>query len=118
MGLCLPIALAAATIGVSVAAGLSEFNADTDKPLWYVLLLLLLVGTPVSSVLALGEEHGWRSMRFGWIRDPERAADGLLVEQPPAVNAADPRRHVGCHPSESHAEAFCGYGLTVRRAKL
>jgi membrane protease YdiL (CAAX protease family) len=60
VALFLPIALAAATIGVSVAAGLSEFNPDTDKPLWYVLLLLLLVGTPVSSVLALGEEYGWR----------------------------------------------------------
>jgi membrane protease YdiL (CAAX protease family) len=43
-----------------VAAGLSEFNPGTDQPLWYVLLLLLLVGTPVSSVLARGEEYGWR----------------------------------------------------------
>jgi CAAX protease family protein len=60
VALFLPIALVATTIGVSVAAGLSEFNPGTDKPLWYVLLLLLLVGTPVSSVLALGEEYGWR----------------------------------------------------------
>jgi hypothetical protein len=56
----LPIALIAATVGISVATGLSEFSPGTDKPFWYVLLMLLLVGTPISAVLALGEEYGWR----------------------------------------------------------
>jgi hypothetical protein len=55
-----PIVLVAATIGVSVAAGLGEFHLGGALPAWQVLLLLLVVGTPISAVLALGEEYGWR----------------------------------------------------------
>jgi uncharacterized protein len=55
-----PIMLVAATIGVSVAAGLGEFHLGGTLPAWQVLLLLLVVGTPISAVLALGEEYGWR----------------------------------------------------------
>lgn len=29
-------------------------------PAWQVFLLLLVVGTPISAVLAFGEEYGWR----------------------------------------------------------
>jgi hypothetical protein len=48
-----------------------------------------------------------------------RQPDALLVEQPPAVNTADPPRNESvtrprCVPRRS----VCGYGLTVRRAKL
>jgi hypothetical protein len=39
-----------------------------------------------------------RPTRFGWIRDPERQPDALLVEEPPAVNPADARRHEGVTP--------------------
>jgi hypothetical protein len=56
----LPIGLVMATIGISVAVGLGDFHAGTEKPFWVLVLVLLLVGTPVSAVLALGEEYGWR----------------------------------------------------------
>jgi hypothetical protein len=56
----LPIGLVLSTIGLSVAVGLGDFHAGTEKPFWFLLLVLLLVGTPVSAVLALGEEYGWR----------------------------------------------------------
>jgi membrane protease YdiL (CAAX protease family) len=55
-----PIALVTSTIGISVATGLSEFDPGGDKPFWYIFLMLLLIGTPISTVLALGEEYGWR----------------------------------------------------------
>jgi membrane protease YdiL (CAAX protease family) len=54
-----PVALVAATVGISVATGLSEFSLGSDKPFSYVPLLLV-VGTPISAVLAFGEEYGWR----------------------------------------------------------
>jgi CAAX protease family protein len=56
----LPIGLVLATVGISVTVGLGEFHAGTEKPFWFLLLVLLVVGTPVSAVLALGEEYGWR----------------------------------------------------------
>jgi membrane protease YdiL (CAAX protease family) len=56
----LPIGLVLATVGISVAVGLGEFHTGTEKPFWFLLLVLLVVGTPVSAVLALGEEYGWR----------------------------------------------------------
>jgi uncharacterized protein len=52
--------LVAATIGISVSAGLGELDVGGAVPAWQVLLLLLVVGTPISAVLALGEEYGWR----------------------------------------------------------
>nr|WP_238351509.1 CPBP family intramembrane glutamic endopeptidase [Kribbella shirazensis] len=48
------------TIGISVATGIGEFDPGTNRPFWYVFLLLLVIGTPISSALALGEEYGWR----------------------------------------------------------
>jgi uncharacterized protein len=55
-----PMALVLATLAVSVVFGLAEFRLGSDMPAWQVLLLLLVVGTPLSAVLAFGEEYGWR----------------------------------------------------------
>lgn len=55
-----PIVLVSSTIGISDASGLSQFDPGTEKPFWYVFVLLLVIGTPISTVLALGEEYGWR----------------------------------------------------------
>ena len=55
-----PMALVLATIATSLTLGLGEFQLGSDMPLWLVLLLLLVIGTPLSAVLAFGEEYGWR----------------------------------------------------------
>jgi uncharacterized protein len=54
-----PMVLVLATIATSLVFG-GEFRLGTDLPAWQVLLLLLVVGTPLSAVLAFGEEYGWR----------------------------------------------------------
>jgi hypothetical protein len=82
----------------------------TTEPQWR--------GTP-TNVADLASAH--RALHdFGWIRDPERKpANGLLVEQPRSVNTANPRRHERVTPpSRIPGRSVCGYGLTVRRAKL
>jgi uncharacterized protein len=55
-----PALFVLATVGIAVATGLSEFTLGSEKPLWYVALVLLAVGTPMAAVLAFGEEYGWR----------------------------------------------------------
>jgi membrane protease YdiL (CAAX protease family) len=60
LAVLVPIAIVAVTIAVAVATGLGEFHLGGAQPAWTVLVLLLVVGTPLSALLALGEEYGWR----------------------------------------------------------
>jgi MFS family permease len=55
-----PALFVTTVINIADVNGLGEFSLGTDKPIWLVYLLLLLIGTPVSALLALGEEYGWR----------------------------------------------------------
>jgi uncharacterized protein len=55
-----PILLVTATVAISVGVGLATFQLGAKASAGQVLMLLLLVGTPVSAVLAFGEEYGWR----------------------------------------------------------
>jgi membrane protease YdiL (CAAX protease family) len=55
-----PIVLVAVTVAVAVGAGLAELQLGYAGPTWQLLLLLLVVGTPVGTALAFGEEYGWR----------------------------------------------------------
>jgi len=55
-----PIVIVATTIAVATATGLAVFHLGSTQPMWEVLMLLLVVGTPVSALLAFGEEYGWR----------------------------------------------------------
>jgi hypothetical protein len=52
-----PMILVTATILISATTGLAEF--DAGKPLWLVYLALV-AATPISAVMTLGEEYGWR----------------------------------------------------------
>jgi hypothetical protein len=55
-----PAIFVTAVINIADVNNLGEFTLGADKPIWFVYLMLLLVGTPVSALLALGEEYGWR----------------------------------------------------------
>jgi uncharacterized protein len=54
-----PALFVTATVAIGSAAGISELTLG-DKPLLVVWLTLLLINTPISAVLTLGEEYGWR----------------------------------------------------------
>jgi uncharacterized protein len=54
-----PATLVTATIGIASLTG-SEFTLGVDTPFVYVWLTLLLINTPITAVLAFGEEYGWR----------------------------------------------------------
>jgi hypothetical protein len=60
LAVLVPIAIVAATIAVATTTGLAVFHLGGTQPTWEVLTLLLLVATPVSTLLAFGEEYGWR----------------------------------------------------------
>ena len=60
LAVLVPIAIVAATVTVATATGLAVFHLGGTQPMWVVLMLLLVVGTPVSTLLAFGEEYGWR----------------------------------------------------------
>jgi uncharacterized protein len=55
-----PALFVTATVAIGSAAGISELTLG-DKPLVVVWLTLLLINTPISAVLTLGEEYGWRA---------------------------------------------------------
>jgi membrane protease YdiL (CAAX protease family) len=60
LAVLVPVAIVAATIAVSTTSGLAAFHLGGTRPTWVVLMLVLLVGPPVSALLAFGEEYGWR----------------------------------------------------------
>lgn len=60
LAVLVPIVIVAATIAVATTTGLAMFHLGGTQPTWEVLILLLLVGTPISALLAFGEEYGWR----------------------------------------------------------
>ncbi|HEX3305466.1 MAG TPA: CPBP family glutamic-type intramembrane protease, partial [Streptosporangiaceae bacterium] len=60
LAVLVPIVIVAATIAVATAIGLAVFHLGGTQPTCEVLVLLLVVGTPVSALLAFGEEYGWR----------------------------------------------------------
>jgi CAAX protease family protein len=60
LAVLVPIVIVAATIAVAIATGLAVFDLGGTRPMWEVLMLLLVVGAPVSALLAFGEEYGWR----------------------------------------------------------
>jgi uncharacterized protein len=60
LAVLVPAVIVAATIAVATATGLAVFHLGGTQPTWEVLMLLLVVGTPVSALLAFGEEYGWR----------------------------------------------------------
>jgi uncharacterized protein len=55
-----PALFVSATVAIGTATGISEFTLGVDTPLIYVWLTLLLINTPITAVLTLGEEYGWR----------------------------------------------------------
>jgi hypothetical protein len=55
-----PALFVTATVAVSAATGLSNFTLGVNKPFIAVWLTLLLINTPLTAVLTLGEEYGWR----------------------------------------------------------
>jgi hypothetical protein len=55
-----PAIFVTAVINIADVNNLGEFTLGNDKPIWLVYLMLLLIGTPVSALLAIGEEYGWR----------------------------------------------------------
>jgi len=83
-----PIAIVAATIAVATTSGLAVFHLGGTRPTWVVLMLLLLVGTPVSALLAFGEEYGWRSTAAGVTN---RASAMPWLERPSAIRPSTSR---------------------------
>jgi uncharacterized protein len=55
-----PALFVLASVGIAAGTRLADFSLGTDEGLPYVLVMLLAIGTPVSAVLAFGEEYGWR----------------------------------------------------------
>jgi uncharacterized protein len=60
VALLAPALLVTAAVAISTATGLSDFRLGVDKPLIAVWLTLLLINTPFTALLTLGEEYGWR----------------------------------------------------------
>ena len=60
LAVLVPIVIVAATIAVATTTGLAVFHLGGTQPMWEVLMVLLVVGTPLSTLLAFGEEYGWR----------------------------------------------------------
>jgi membrane protease YdiL (CAAX protease family) len=52
-----PMLLVTVTILIATGTGIAEF--DAGKPLWLVYLALI-AATPITAVMTLGEEYGWR----------------------------------------------------------
>jgi hypothetical protein len=55
-----PALFVTTVVALGTITGISEFTLGVDKPFLYVWLTLLVVNTPVTAVLTLGEEYGWR----------------------------------------------------------
>jgi hypothetical protein len=55
-----PALFVLAIVAIGTATGISEFTLGVDRPLVAVLLVLLLINTPISTILTFGEEYGWR----------------------------------------------------------
>jgi uncharacterized protein len=55
-----PALFVTAVVAIGNATGISELTLGVDKPLVAVWLTLLLINTPISAILTLGEEYGWR----------------------------------------------------------
>jgi hypothetical protein len=60
VALLAPALFVTAAVGISTATGLSDFTLGVDKPLIAVGLTLLLINTPFTALLTVGEEYGWR----------------------------------------------------------
>jgi CAAX protease family protein len=54
-----PMLIVIASIAISAATGLADFRAG-EKPLWALVLVLVVINTPLSTIATLGEEYGWR----------------------------------------------------------
>jgi len=55
-----PALFVTAVIAIGSVTGISEFTLGVDKPFVSVWLALLLINTPITAALTLGEEYGWR----------------------------------------------------------
>jgi hypothetical protein len=55
-----PALFVTAVVALGTITGISEFTLGVDKPFLSVWLALLLINTPLTAVLTLGEEYGWR----------------------------------------------------------
>jgi CAAX protease family protein len=55
-----PALFVTATVAIGSATGISTFHLGVHKPLVAVWLTLLLINTPITAFLTLGEEYGWR----------------------------------------------------------
>jgi uncharacterized protein len=54
-----PMIIVATSIAISAATGLADFHAG-EQPLWALVLVLVAINTPLSTIATLGEEYGWR----------------------------------------------------------
>jgi uncharacterized protein len=55
-----PALFVTAVVALGTITGISEFTLGVDRPFLSVWLALLLINTPLTAVLTLGEEYGWR----------------------------------------------------------
>jgi CAAX protease family protein len=55
-----PAVFVTAAVGIATATGIGGFTLGVNTPFVTVWLTLLLINGPISAVLTLGEEYGWR----------------------------------------------------------
>jgi uncharacterized protein len=55
-----PAVFVTAAVGIATATGIGGFTLGVNTPFVTVWLTLLLINAPISAVLTLGEEYGWR----------------------------------------------------------
>jgi CAAX protease family protein len=55
-----PALFVTAVVAITSATGIGEFSLGVNKPVVSVWLALLLINTPITAFLTLGEEYGWR----------------------------------------------------------
>jgi CAAX protease family protein len=55
-----PALFVTAVVAIASATGIGEFRLGVNKPVVSVWLMLLLINTPITAFLTLGEEYGWR----------------------------------------------------------
>jgi uncharacterized protein len=55
-----PALFVTAVVAITSATGIGEFSLGVNKPVVSVWLTLLLINTPITAFLTLGEEYGWR----------------------------------------------------------
>jgi hypothetical protein len=55
-----PAVFVTAAVGIATATGIGDFTLGVNTPFVAVWLTLLLINAPISAVLTLGEEYGWR----------------------------------------------------------